>query len=170
MGKKAKASSYCVADALSEGMSELESLQEEMQAWYDNMPESLQSGDKGCAVEECAQALQAWENVTLPDAMETADEGGVTETGAKSPNVGHLRFEIVRDNRRRRSRNDRRNEACNLIRAAVDAVREELADTETDDEREDPYVETRADIDSACEDLESMLDEVEGADFPGMYG
>jgi len=162
--------SYCVADALSEGMGQIESLRDEMQDWYDNMPDSLQGGDKGERVQECAEALGTFENVNLHDALETADEGGLTDTGEKTPNVGHLRFDIRVSTKKRQSRSMRRDEACSLLRAAVDAVRAELEETDNDDERLDPYVETRADIDSCLDDLESMLDDVEGADFPGMYG
>ena len=171
MTKKEKpATSYCVADALSEAMGEIESLRDEMQDWYDNMPEGLQGGDKGSEVEECAQTLGAFENVTLHEALETADEDGKTETGAKSPNVGHLRFDIVRSTKKRQSRNDRRNEATLLLRAACDAVRTEMEATDNDDERLDPYAETRADIDDCLNELDQVADEVDGADFPGMYG
>lgn len=36
----------------------VQELQEEMQNWYDNMPEGLQGSDKGSQVEEAANALQ----------------------------------------------------------------------------------------------------------------
>jgi len=48
-------------------MSEVESLHDEMQEWYDNMPENLQDGDKGNAVQECADQLE-----NIKDQMQTA--------------------------------------------------------------------------------------------------
>jgi uncharacterized protein YdeI (YjbR/CyaY-like superfamily) len=40
-----------------EAKSIVEELQEEMQSWYDGMPENLQGSDKGSQIEECADAL-----------------------------------------------------------------------------------------------------------------
>jgi hypothetical protein len=38
--------------------SDIESLAEELRSWHDNMPENLQSGDKGTAVDEAASQLE----------------------------------------------------------------------------------------------------------------
>jgi hypothetical protein len=46
--------------------SELETLRDEEQDYYDNMPESFQSGDKGQAAETAVSALD--------DAINSADE------------------------------------------------------------------------------------------------
>ena len=43
---------------MEDAKSEVESLQEEMQSWHDNMPENLQDGEKGTAVQEAAEALE----------------------------------------------------------------------------------------------------------------
>ena len=51
--------------------SPLEELQEEMQTWYDNLPESLQSGDKGDRLQEAASNLESAkdtiEQAEIPD-------------------------------------------------------------------------------------------------------
>lgn len=46
----------------------VEELQQEMQDWYDNMPENFQNGDKGSEVEEEAQNLES-----LKDELEGID-------------------------------------------------------------------------------------------------
>lgn len=44
---------------LAEGAGEeVDTLREEIQEWYDNLPESFQSGDKGSDLETCASALE----------------------------------------------------------------------------------------------------------------
>lgn len=43
-----------VADA----QSEFESLRDELQEWFDNLPEGFQQGDKGSALEEAIQELE----------------------------------------------------------------------------------------------------------------
>jgi hypothetical protein len=53
-----------VADA----RSAVEELQQEMQDWYDNLPESLQAGEKGSMVSSAADSLQE-----IVDALEAAD-------------------------------------------------------------------------------------------------
>lgn len=45
---------------ITDGVSEIESLQEEYQEWYDNMPEHLQEGDTG-------QALSAIGEISIPE-------------------------------------------------------------------------------------------------------
>jgi hypothetical protein len=47
------------ATLVQDAVGEVEGLKEEMEEWHDNMPENLQSGDKGTAVEEAAQALDS---------------------------------------------------------------------------------------------------------------
>lgn len=37
----------------------VDELRDEMQSWYDNMPENLQNGDKGSQVQECSDNLES---------------------------------------------------------------------------------------------------------------
>ena len=48
--------------------STVESLKDEFDSWYDNLPESFQSGDKGSELEECRDGLE-----TLHDELEEID-------------------------------------------------------------------------------------------------
>jgi glycosyltransferase A (GT-A) superfamily protein (DUF2064 family) len=61
---------------IEEAASIVSDLQEEMQNWYDNMPESLQGGDKASAVEECANNLEE-----IKDALEQIDCSNVEFPG-----------------------------------------------------------------------------------------
>lgn len=47
-----------IFDRLEELMQEIEALQEEEQDAYDNMPESLQEGERGQAMQEAADNLE----------------------------------------------------------------------------------------------------------------
>jgi hypothetical protein len=55
---------------------DLETARDEEQEFYDNMPESLQSGDKGHAAEEAAANLSE-----IIDGLETAIDAGRELTG-----------------------------------------------------------------------------------------
>lgn len=62
------------ADRLNESMEsvrdaigEVECLKDELQAWFDNLPENLQGGDKGSALEEAISSLE-----TLQDSLDNA--------------------------------------------------------------------------------------------------
>lgn len=59
-------------DTISEGRSELEELRDELQGWYDNLPEAFQSGDKGQVLEEAIQNLE-----TAINACEEAENAEV---------------------------------------------------------------------------------------------
>ena len=39
--------------------SEVESLKDELQDWYDNLPENFQNGDKGSELQEAIEALDS---------------------------------------------------------------------------------------------------------------
>ena len=47
-----------LADILNEYMADVESIKEEEEEYFDNMPESLQGGEKGSAAEEAVDALE----------------------------------------------------------------------------------------------------------------
>lgn len=46
-----------IIDAMRAAHSDLETLQEEEQEAYDNLPEGLKQAEQGCAMEQCASAL-----------------------------------------------------------------------------------------------------------------
>lgn len=46
-------------EQVAEGRCEIEMLRDEVQDWYDNLPESFQNGDKGQALEDAIQNLDS---------------------------------------------------------------------------------------------------------------
>lgn len=68
-----------LAGLLSSIAEELDALRDEEQDYYDNMPESLQNGDKGQTAEQAAQSLtEAHEALTaLHDALDEFDPDDV---------------------------------------------------------------------------------------------
>ncbi len=65
-------------DAVEEARSEVESLHDEIQEWHDNLPDALQSSQKGDDLDECASALDDVMN-NLQEAIDNA--GNVTFPG-----------------------------------------------------------------------------------------
>lgn len=57
-----------VQQSVEDAIGEIDNLQQEMQDWYDNMPENLQSSTKGEEVEAAAQQL-----ADIKDGLESVD-------------------------------------------------------------------------------------------------
>jgi len=60
-----------IQELITDAVSEFECLKDELQEWYDNLPESFQNGDKGSQLQE---AIDALENATEPDIPKTIGE------------------------------------------------------------------------------------------------
>lgn len=165
--------SITFADAISQAGSEVESLKDELQEWFDNLPEAFQQGDKGNALEEAVSAL---ENVNLPDGVPDWFEEWAALT---PPGKGSFVF-FPSDGT---SRADRGSDAAGLLRQAGEKLRElgegleqEAVDLR-DDEDEDPKREAAAELASErgdeltnlADELEAAADELDGVDYPGMY-
>jgi len=54
----------------------VEELKDELQGWFDNLPEQFQSGDKGSELEEAIQQLEE-----LKDGLESLDFSSVVFPG-----------------------------------------------------------------------------------------
>ena len=170
-----KPSEYTLADALS-ALSDIDDLRDELQEWYDNLPESFQNGSKGEQLQEAIDNLQDVDSVEacLPSELE------------------HLSAEkfTVLVHRHAKSRSKRRDDAVSALRAAqellaqkaddyraqaeeVEDVSEALAKRAKDDQMPLTADELNAAADAA-ESLASELDDAignfENAEFPGMYG
>jgi uncharacterized coiled-coil DUF342 family protein len=59
MNKGRRKAIDALKDALADIQGQIETLQEEEQDYYDNMPESLQQGEKGTIAETAADALSS---------------------------------------------------------------------------------------------------------------
>lgn len=154
-----------VANLVSEVQSEIEDLTSELQEWFDNLPESFQSGSKGDALND---AICSLESIQLPDVPEGAEDIEVYYLPSLDTN----------------SRPKRAMEAASKLIAAKEAVDEkviELREENKPDESGDaPAVgETNepdgddSDLADSLEgfstELENAASEFESIEFPGMF-
>ena len=133
--------------AIEDAYSQLEELQSECQEIVDNASEGLSQTQRIQTFEETADALGAADSV--PDVP--ADVADIT-----------VRYTEDRRKSKSHSRATRCAEACELLHAATDTLSEWL-DTCEDDELKD-------ECQSLIDELEEMLGNAEGCEFPGMYG
>jgi len=72
------------AEAYSQAMSDLGSVQDEYRDWYEGMPESLQSGPTGEKLEEvtCVELVMEIDDDSLADAVRSAIEAVVADAVA----------------------------------------------------------------------------------------
>lgn len=154
-----------VADAVANGLSDLETLRDELQEWYDNLPESFQNGSKGDTLQEAIDALSEVDCLPAPDCI------GMNHDDESEPGeIGGTRFTYVAYRKRKMSRSLRRDEATAQLRGALDAMRDELEKAGNDEGQPDSYLKTRDEIEAFCDELENLIDSAESVEFPGMYG
>lgn len=154
---------YSVADAIENGLSDLTTLRDELQEWYDNMPENFQSADKGSQLEEAIGELDEAESVDH-DALT-----GSTDDDGKPCEPASLRFNFMRSTKKRMSRADRCDEATSLLRSAHECVTEWLdGAVENDDGSKDR--DDDGTIADALSEVQDVIDRAEGVTFPGMFG
>lgn len=170
MGRKMIETEHCVADAISIGMSGIEELRDELQEWYDNLPDSLQNGVKGDTLQCSIDALSNVDSLSVPTCVESCTDPADPATAQY---IGGLRFKLLvpAPTKRRLSRRERRDEATALLQGALDAMRDAVEDRpELHGTEEDQYAKTWEEITEFCDELGSYMEEFEGAEFPGMYG
>lgn len=169
-----------ISDFVSEAVSEIESLKEEISSWAENMEgNNLGHTPKGEEVRECADALDSLSEPNAPDCVDAALGGYTLTTSESAPT------------RRRQtpSRAVRRDNAVSRLTAVVCAIRDdeeeireclrvhhhELLFDENEPKRDiseevDSLVDGDYDeLTSYAEELESYYGEVEGIEFPGMF-
>jgi hypothetical protein len=139
-----------MSEAVSEAMSELQTLAEEMREAFDNTPESLQGGGVGEARGEAADNL---ENLSEPD----------VPTSLEAIKVAWSVRELSPSKLRKQSRSDRRNDALETL-SAVTAKLEEIKDDEASSE------ELAGDAETLRDEIENLMSDAENVEFPGMYG
>jgi len=161
---KAKMIDYAITDALDSGRSQLEELRDEVREVFDNMPESLQGGDRGQRLEECASTLDEVDNVMFCDELSDSARSDGNDA------LGGRRFQFNTSTKKRMSRRDRCDEATNLLRAALDEIQQALDEDDKLPLSEQRYADARDEIESNVDEIEALCDAAEGADFPGMYG
>ena len=146
-----------MADAVSDAMSELQALGEEMREAYDNTPESLQQSGVGEARGEAADNL---ENLNEPDVPEALQAVVVSWSVRElSPSAA-----------RKQSRSDRRDAALETL-SAVTAKLEDIKDYEAKEGEAPEYTESqREEAESFLDEVQTLIDDAEAVEFPGMYG
>ncbi|MGE0294727.1 MAG: hypothetical protein AB7P97_20440 [Hyphomonadaceae bacterium] len=158
---------YTVADAIENGVGELTQLRDELQEWYDNLPENFQSGDKGDQLQEAIGELDdadGFDNSALVDAQD--DDGEPAEPSC-------LTFIFNVSTKRRMSRADRCSEATAMLRQAHDTVADWLQKKTAaagESELDDATQENIDGVNEALDELMNLIDRAEGVTFPGMYG
>jgi hypothetical protein len=155
-----------VEEAYAEFHGEIETLGEEMRAWYDNMPEGPQNGQKGSAVDEAAEALEGIEERDIPEALKP------------------LKFKFSVMSGRGNSRAKRRDDAVQVLDALIQFLEEIDEETEKKQSARSATVqalnlpelgtpECTALHDAAAElhsELEEDKDTADGVEFPGQFG
>ena len=123
----------------------IECLKDELQDWFDNLPESFQQGQKGDELQEAISTLESVEQIDAPDCL-------AEHTTCFLPS---LKIE---------SRSDRAGEAASQLREVVEYC-EGLLEGEnsglTDDQKQE-VEEYKDGCDNACQEIENVS-------FPGMY-
>lgn len=144
--------------ALDDAFSDIESLKEELEEWYGNLPESFQNGDKG---EDLQSAIGELEGVE--------DFRG----GYKDEDLERL-FKLLPDSSvlvypSGSSRSDRCSSACGVFESATASIDELIED------RKDPnsFAVITADEAEELKSISSSLDDIintlQSVSFPGMY-
>lgn len=134
--------STTVEDLVSDAFGMIEGLGNEMREWYDNMPEGFQNTDKGSQVSEVADTLEEMSPPTVD-----------TDAGAL--------VTLFLPNLDASSRSDRASEAAEMLRTAITTL-EEVQEKEDGDDTPD--------YSDLISELEDAAGEIEGVEFPGMFG
>jgi hypothetical protein len=135
-----------VESLISDGYGMVRELADEMQEAFDNMPENLKEGDLGCRREETASSLNG-----------ISDHGDVALDDF--PEIETVFCPTLDTS----SRAKRAGEAADMLNTAASALREYLDNAEEEENKAE-------DLDSLANQLEEDSSELEGIDFPGMYG
>jgi hypothetical protein len=131
-----------IGDLLTDAFSEFDNLKDELQDWYDNLPEAFQTGDKGQQLEEAISNLDNISEVEAPQDTEKLS-------------LVHMPILNVS------SRADRHSEAVSMLQTIVAWIEELEEDTYDKDIHDD--------LDQLKQDLEEQLSNAENVDYPGMY-
>ena len=157
-----KTTSTLIADGISQAFSEIEELGSSMREWFDNCNENLQQSDKMQTVEQTADTLEGLSEPDLPDWLtpEQSDEG---------PRFDHVEANITPLAYSRRSRATRCSDTASLLQNIVDRLNE-IEEEEEAKKEKDKNQDKIDEIGSLRDELENAISELEGCEFPGMYG
>ncbi len=121
----------------------VEELADEMQSWFDNLTDNLQQTDRGQRVGEAADALSS---IYIPDLPIDTMEMSVVFVPGKGT-----------------SRADRAAEAADMLITAANEIESCLKSNVVNPEDRDQ-------LEELVGEYQSIADELQSIDFPGMYG
>ncbi len=172
-----KTHTTAIDSAVSDAFSGMDELKDELQNWYDNLPESFQNGSKGEALQEAIGNIEGASEVDIPDCL---------TNGPELP-------EVTYSESTRTSRSARRDTCVSMLNGAADAGREyvetlnaleyedgklkpsgikttSMLEDEGWPEDEDTRDAWVSEIETFVDDCENAASEYENVEFPGMYG
>lgn len=170
---------YTIADAAGEAEVIACELRDELQSWFDNLPEPFQNGTRGDALQEAIDQLSEVADcaVDIPSCL---------SDGPEPPTFDHTPL-----TKKRQSRADRCAVAVDLLRGAAACAREwaderrsksieqeELLDAGKVEAEQEAKARARVDwlvsvADEAelyADEVETQADTLENVQFPGMFG
>lgn len=121
-----------------------------MRDWADNMPESKQSSQKHDDVEQCADTLE-----------EQAGNDPVTSDTMTFLNEVKVSIQDPKPSRLPRSRSARLGEGTDILTDVIEKLTEYIGD------KTGPNETIAGDLKDSLEEIES---ELQGVEFPGMFG
>jgi hypothetical protein len=152
-----------VEDLVNEANGEVDSLKDELQDWYDNLPQGFQDGEKGQNLQE---AIDALESISQPDFPDKADVKVVVDEGTDDEDEVSILTVLYFPSEHINSRADRAAEAAGQYRMCAEAIREYFEEQE----EKDSNFKRDSDLSSFADECEAAADELEAVCFPGMYG
>lgn len=142
-----------IAGAINDAFTQVEELKNELQEWFDNLPESFQSGSKGDALQE---AIGQLEFDSEPEVPEYIRESAVQVSDFKA---------------RKMSRRLRCEEATGMLESVVAELESEIDAYRDGSDSEHEKNDERADeLEVLKDELESAIGNWQSAEFPGMFG
>jgi hypothetical protein len=141
---------FSVTSVIPDAMSELESLRDELQDWYDNLPESFQNGDKGDQLQEAISGLDS--AITNPDVPEWLEPVKVFVAPSDETSRAHRGGQAAYSLR----------QAAERLQELLEAYAQQMEGLVLNDEKKD-------EIEQLVEDLTDAADEAESVEYPGMY-
>lgn len=145
--KKPREETQSIESAVSAAFSDIEGLKDELQEWYDNLPQGPQNGSKGDMLQEAIGALEGDSEPTVPSEVGSFDVTYNVTTGA------------------RLSRADRRDNAVAALSAVASYIENYLS--EMDEDEAEGGTDELETFKTECEEAVSNW---EGVEFPGMFG
>lgn len=164
-----------VEEFVSDAFSDAEGLKDELQSWWDNLPENFQNGDKGDALQEAIDALDGVSQPDVPDCIATSNVR-YTPCGkrkaSRADRLGDCIARLENAAQEARDRSDQLealhyNDDGKLINDDDELVKPE--DMGEDPATEEERNSLKDELDTFADECDDAKSEWENVSFPGMY-